>query len=219
VGGNATLRSGRLTIGPGAEIHGTSYYKGEYRPEVSSQARMSSPISLEIDSRWEKYRHLHYYRWHLVMMGAALSLGIVLLLVAPGFFGSAVQKGDRLGAAFGYGAVGLVATPILALIACLTLVGITLGIAALMAYILTLYSSQIVVGAWLGEKLLGSALGRGAQIARLALGLALLRVCFVIPIVNIFAWIAVLIMGIGVVVLAAYERIHSSAVRAAATPA
>lgn len=219
VGGNARLNGGQLMIGPEAEIRGSAAYQGDHAPEVSPQAKLANPLSIEIRSRWEKYRHLHYYRSHLLLMGAALSLGIVLLLVVPGFFGSAVRKGDRLGAAFGYGAVGLVATPILAVVACITLVGIPLGVAALMAYVLTLYSSQIVVGAWLGEKLLGPALGRGARIARLALGLALLRVCFVIPIVSALAWSAVITMGIGAVALTAYERIHSSAAHAATTQA
>jgi cytoskeletal protein CcmA (bactofilin family) len=211
VGGNAALRSSQLTIGPSAEIRGTASYRGEHKPDVSPQAKLASPLTVELISRWDRYRHLHYYWVHIVLLSAAFVLGLVFQFLLTGFFGRVVRKSARIGVSIGYGAVVLVATPILAILACLTLVGIPLAVTALMAYIVALYSAQIVVGTWVGEKLLGTPTGTGARIGRMALGLALLRVFFAVPLVKVIAWGIVLPMGLGAVVLAIYDGIRSAA--------
>ena len=211
VGGNANLASGRLTLGPQADIRGSASYRGEYRPEVSPQAKLSSPLTIALQSRSSKYSHPRYYWWHVVRLAAAFIFGLVFLLLAPEFFSRAVRAGNRTGAALGFGAVALIATPILAVVACFTLVGIPVGIASLVLYVALLYSSQIFVGAWLGEKILGPAAGRKAEIARLALGLVLLRLCFVIPVVSTVAVCLVTTMGLGAVALAVYNQMGRAA--------
>ena len=211
VGGNANLASGRLTLGPQADIRGSASYRGQYRPEVSSQAKLGSPLAVTLENRWNKYAHPRYYWWHVLRLAAAFLFGLVFLLLAPDFYSRAVRAGDRIGAALGFGAVALIATPILAVIACVTLVGIPVGIASLVLYVALLYSSQISVGAWLGEKILGPAAGRKAEIARLALGLVLLRLCFVIPVVSTGVVCLVTTMGLGAVVLAVYNQMGRAA--------
>ena len=210
VGGNVNLSGGHLTIGPQAEIHGSASYRGRYRPQVSAQAKLTSPLAIAMQSRWEKYSHPRYYLGHVVRLAAAFVLGLVFLFATPGFFSGAVQKSNRIGTSIGFGAVALVATPILALIACITLVGIPVGILSLLLYVVALYSTQIVVGAWLGEKLLGPGASPGARVAGLALGLVLLRACFVVPVVNAVVVSLMIPMGLGAVVLTAHERIFSA---------
>ena len=216
IGGNATLSKGNLTIGPRAEIRGSASYKGEHRPEVSSQAKLASPLSIELQSRWDKYAHPHFYWWHLVRMVAALIFGLNLLFIAPDLFSRAVQKGDRIGASLGYGAVAMVATPVLAVVACITLVGIPVGVAGLLLFVVALYSTQIVVGAWLGAKLLGQPAGQGARIGRMALGLLIVRVTTLIPFVGVLAGCFVAFAGFGAITLAAHERFNRAAERAGA---
>lgn len=211
VGGNANLASGRLTLGPQADIRGSASYRGQYRPEVSPQAKLGSPLAVTLENRWNKYAHPRYYWWHVLRLAAAFLFGLVFLLLAPEFFSRAVRAGDRIGAALGFGAVALIATPVLAVIACITLVGIPVGIASLVLYVALLYSSQIFVGAWLGVKILGPAAGRKPEIARLALGLVLLRLCFVIPVVSTVVVSLVTTMGLGAVVLAVYNQMGRAA--------
>jgi len=217
LGGNANLFRGHLTIGPQAEIHGSAAYQGEHRPEVSPQAKLTSQLAVTMESRWERYSHPRYYLGHVVRLAAAFGLGLVFLFVTPGFFSAVVQKSKRIGASIGFGAVALVATPILAVIACITLVGIPVGILSLVLYVVALYSAQIVVGAWLGGKLLGPAENPGSRVAGLALGLVLLRVCFVVPVVNVVVVSLMIPMGLGAVVLTAHEGILSASGRAPAT--
>ena len=216
IGGNATLSKGYLTIGPQAEIRGSASYKGEHRPGVSSQAKLTSPLSIELQSRWEKYGHPHFYWWHLVRMVAALLFGLVFLFITPDFFSRAVQKGDRIGASLGFGAVALVSTPILAVVACITLVGIPVGLGGLLLFVVALYSTQIVVGAWLGTKLLGRSAGLGARTGRMAVGLLIVRVCTLIPFIGFLAGCFVVLAGLGAIVLATHERFDRAGERASA---
>lgn len=219
LGGNAHFLRGHLTIGPQAEIRGSASYRGSYRPEVSTQARLASPLAVEMESRWEKYAHPRYYWGHALRLTAAFVLGLVFLFATPGFYLSVARKSNRMGAALGFGAVALVATPVLAVAACLTLVGIPVAILSVMLYVVALYSTQIVVGAWIGDSLLGPADNQGARLARLGLGLALLRVCFVIPVVGTVVAVIMVTIGLGAIVLTAHERILPESGRALASPA
>jgi cytoskeletal protein CcmA (bactofilin family) len=216
IGGNATLKKGYLTIGPQAEIHGSASYTGEHRPDVSSQAKLTSPLSVEMQSRWDKYMHPRYYWSHLLRVVAALLLGLVFLFIAPDFSLRTLQKGDRILVSLGFGAVALVATPILAVISCITLVGIPVGIASLLLYVVALYSTQIVVGTWLGTKLIGQRAGQGARIGRMAVGLLIVRVVTLVPYLGVVAGFFVVLAGLGAIVQATQERFDRAGDRAAA---
>ncbi|MGA8871269.1 MAG: hypothetical protein WB460_09025, partial [Candidatus Acidiferrales bacterium] len=90
-----------------------------------------------------------------------------------------------------------------------TIVGLGIGISALLLYLISLYAAQLFVGSWLGEQLLGYTVGIGPAVARLAIGLALLRVLRMIPFVGPLAGFIIIIWGLGALVLAAYGRMHA----------
>ena len=50
-----------------------------------------------------------------------------------------------------------------------------------MLWIISIYAAQVLVGAWLGEKILGVGTGAGAALGRLALGLVILRALGMLP--------------------------------------
>ena len=86
--------------------------------------------------------------------------------------------------------------------------GLGLGLVTLLIYIVAVYMSQIFVGAWLGDKLLGKGIGAGAVLGRLALGLAILRVVRVIPFVGPFSLLVVIVWGLGAYVLTVHKRMR-----------
>jgi hypothetical protein len=102
----------------------------------------------------------------------------------------------------------LFAIPVAAILACITIVGLGVGIATILVYIVALYSTQVFVGAWLGEKLMGSGIGTGAMIARLAIGLAILRLLRLIPFAGHLVGLIVVLWGLGALVLAIHKRIR-----------
>jgi hypothetical protein len=74
--------------------------------------------------------------------------------------------------------------------------------------------SQVFVGEWLGEKLLGVGVGIGPVLARLALGLAILRVIRLIPFLGWFSVWIVIFWGLGAYVLTLHKRMRRQVVTA-----
>ena len=208
LGHDATIRGGRLTIGPSAKIDGTTKYEGPSQPDISSSAKLGRPIDITIRRPGPDYSRARYY-WHQVLLwGASFVFGLVLLLAAPGFCTDALQASKRIGPSFGLGALFLFATPVVALIACATIVGLGVGIAALLCYVIAVYATQIFVGSWIGEVLLGASAGVGPMIGRMALGLAIVRAACAVPYVGFYAGALVTIWGLGAIVLALHRNMR-----------
>ena len=99
----------------------------------------------------------------------------------------------------------MIAVPVVAVILCVTLVGIGLGIASLLLYLIGLYSGQCFVGVWLGEKMLGAGVGTSTLIGRLALGLLVIRILRLIPYAGGLIMLLVTIWGFGALIVALYR--------------
>jgi cytoskeletal protein CcmA (bactofilin family) len=207
LGHDATIRADRLSIGSGAEIVGQTKYEGRRQPSIAAGAKLGSPIQITIPRRGPDYTRLAYY-WHRVLLwGASFLFGLLVLLLLPGFFADAVQSAKRVGPAMGFGALFLFATPVVAVLACVTIVGLAIGVTTFFLFFIALYSSQIFVASWLGEQLLGGApVGVGAAVGRLALGLAIIRVLSMVPIAGSLIAFIVIIWGLGALVLALHRR-------------
>src|SRR6267378_4279811 len=220
VGGNVRLRGDKLSIGFTAEIAGKASYTGHHQPEVDPKAKLASPLEVKIEQRRPDYLTPRYYFHQALSWGAAFVFGLVLILLLPGFLGDVVRSSHRYGPAFGFGALALFATPILAVLACATIVGLAVGIGTLLAWIVAFYSAQVFVGAWLGETLMGATPGRGAAIGRLAIGLLLLKVAGALPYIGGWIKLAAVFLGMGALALAVYKRTHPRAeLPSAAVPA
>jgi hypothetical protein len=150
----------------------------------------------------------------VLFWGASFLFGLLLLFLFPAFFARAVSTANKAGVSIGLGILLLFATPIVAFIACITIVGLGVGIATLLTYVIAVYAAQIFVASWLGEKMLGIGSGIGPAIGRLAIGLAVLRVLRMVPYAGPIIGLLIMVWGLGALALA----IHRS-MRAEATPA
>jgi cytoskeletal protein CcmA (bactofilin family) len=208
IGGNINVRGADLTVGSTADIAGQTEFRGPKQPEVAPGAKLASPIAVTIEKTTPEYSTWRYY-WHQTLRwGAAFLLGLVLFLLAPGAFLDATNAANRVGLSMGIGLLFLVGIPVAAAIACVTIVGLGVGIATLLVYIVAIYMSPVFVGGWLGEKLLGAGVGIGPVLARLALGLAILRVIRVIPFVGPLSMWVVIVWGLGAYVLTVHKRMR-----------
>jgi len=205
---NLRVKAKRLTLGSTAEIKGWTKYEGHREAEVSAGAKLGSPIDFTLYKRGPDYKQARFYWFVILSGGASFLFGLVLLLLAPGFFFDATSACNRFGAATGFGILFLIATPIVAILVCCTIVGLGVGISTLLLYAIALYASKVFVGSWLGEKLLGTSAGTGAAIGRLALGIAIIRAVMMIPYVGVFAASVVIVWGLGAATLAAYKNIR-----------
>ena len=169
--------------------------------------------------RGPNYTRFRYYLHRILAWGASFLFGLVLLLIAPALYSDVVARCNRPLPAIGLGILLLVGLPAVAFLACITIVGLGLGIASFLLYLVALYSTQVFVGSWLGEKLLGAGQGIGPAMARLALGLAVLRVLSMLPFVGPLADFVILLWGLGALALVFYKTMRAAASTSAATAA
>ena len=211
LGRNVSIRGGRLRIGSGADVKGQLKFEGQATPEIAAGAKLASAPVVTIRRRGPDYAQARYY-WHQTMeWGASFIFGLVVLLLAPVFFANVVHASDRAAPAVGLGILLLFATPIAALFACITIVGVGLGVAVLLLYLIALYSTQVFVGSWIGEKLLGVKSGIGPALGRLALGLAILRGLRILPYVGWLITLVMLLWGLGALALALHKMSRTKA--------
>jgi hypothetical protein len=207
---NASIRSGHFSIGPRAEIKGRVKFLGREQPEVSPSAKLGSPVEVTIEKRGSNrsYSSPHFY-WHQILLwGASFVFGLAMLLLMPGFFFDAAGGCKRTMPAIGFGALFLIALPVLAVIICITIVGIGVGIAALMFWAVAIYAAQVIVGVWLGDRLLGETVGVGPALGRMALGLLILRAIGLVPYLGPWFSSLVVCLGLGAMILAIYRNMR-----------
>lgn len=219
LGRNAMIHAGHLTIGSNAVIAGQTKAMLRQQPDVSGSAKLGSPIEVTIQKHEHgpSYSSARYYVHQCLKWGASFLFGLVLLFLMPGFFVDATSACNKYAPAIGFGVLFLFAMPIAAVIACITVVGLGVGISSLMLWLIILYSAQVFVGAWLGEKILGAGTGAGAALGRLALGLLILRALRMLPYLGGWIGFAVIIWGMGAVALAVYKHLRPQIAATAAT--
>lgn len=209
IGGDAQLNGERLSIGATAEVLGKTKFRGHKKPEVEQGAKLASPLEFEQIKRTPDYASWRFYWRQALRWGAAFVLGLVLALVFPGFLRDTTHAGNRPGASVVAGLIALFLVPVVAIIACITLVGLAVGIIGILLWAALIYAAQVFLGAWLGSKMLGESEGTGATLARLAVGLLAIRVAGNIPYVGGWVWFVVILLGMGVALLTIYERMKA----------
>ena len=216
VGGNLEVSADSISIGSDAQVGGGMTYKGDKAPKVDSGAKIAGPVQAKYEEHVSKYRTVHYY-WHLALSWAAsLLFGLVLILAVPAFYSDVVRALDRVGASGGMGFLAIAGVPFVAIIACITIVGLAVGISTFLLYFIGLYSEHVFVGGWIGRKLLGEAAGNGALFGRLALGLAILSAIKLVPWIGSIVSVIVLLWGFGAIAVAIYHRMRPALVAAQA---
>lgn len=209
LGGNALIRGQRLRIGPNADVAGLIRYRGGRQPEVASGAKLASPVQVLTRVRpIPNYASAAYYWRQILSWGAAFLFGLVLFFIAPAFFRDVENASKRFGVSLGLGLLFLVAIPVAAIVACLTIVGLGVGITTFLVYMIAIYAAQVFIGEWLGEKILGASTGAAAAMGRLALGLAILHLLRMIPFAGRLIGLIVVLWGFGSLVLAIHKRIR-----------
>jgi len=140
----------------------------------------------------------------------ALIAGLVIILLAPRRLTSIAESiRSRPGASAGWGALILFVTPIAAIIVCITIIGIPMGLIALALWGIAIYLAQIPVGLFIGRWIIGhfrGVEGKAIMVGALALGLVILKLLRLIPYLGFFIGLAVILFGLGAVVVSERGR-------------
>jgi hypothetical protein len=206
VRGGIREKGAGLTITSGAEVGGPIHYEGDTPAEVSPSAKLASPVEFKKLEHKRNYRESKYYVWQVIWAAAFVLFGLVLMALMPKFSQDGVKSAEEYGAAAGLGVLVLCGVPIAAVIACFTVVGLFIGISTLFIWYASLYFAQIIVGALVGQWLMGRTSELWPLIGRMAVGVVIVRLCTTIPVIGGWVKLAVIIWGLGAISIALYRR-------------
>ncbi len=206
VGGGIRQKGHTMIIGSGAQVDGPIHFEGDRPAIVSPGAKLASPVEFNQMEKKQRYREGGYYVWQVIWAAAFILFGLVLFALMPKFSQDAVKSAEHYGASAGLGVLVLCGVPIAACIACVTVVGLFIGISAFFLWYASLYFAQVIVGAVIGQWLMGRTSELWPLIGRMTVGLVILRLGTTIPHLGGWVKLAAILWGIGAISLALYRR-------------
>ena len=216
VKGDIDLKVESLTILPTANIQGNLTYTSEEEADIQSGAQIAGASTHKLPEVKEERAKAFPFALFSGVLGEvmgflmALIAGLVIILLAPRRLTSVAESiRSRPGPSAGWGAVVLFATPIAAIIVCITIIGIPVGLIALALWGIAIYLAQIPVGLLIGRLIIGrfrGVEGKAIMVGALALGLVILRLLGLIPYLGFFIALAVVLFGLGAVVVSERRR-------------
>jgi anti-sigma factor RsiW len=223
IGGQSWIRGGSLTVASSADLRGPATFEGPQQPVVESGAKLASPIRTELTQEMQRTRRstARVVTRAIFGYGGALVVGVLLLVIFPGFFRATLREAGSIGLPIGVGALALITGAFLLVLGILLLiVGIGAGVAGVMAYAPILYVAQVFVGTWLGNLIMGRPPDvTSAVVGRMAVGLLIIRVAGLIPFLGGLVWLAVFLWGTGAVLLGFYRMSRAESAPSAPLPA
>jgi cytoskeletal protein CcmA (bactofilin family) len=210
IDGNFKGMGHALTISSGAQIGGKAQFEGETPATVASGAKLAFPLQytkLEHKSHSER-GGVGYFIWRIIWAGARILLGLVLISLMPVFARETVESAERYGAALGLGVLTFFGVGIAAIIACITIVGLLVGVSTFFLWMVSIFSSYVVVGAVVGRWILGKTIEFWPNIGRMALGVLIVVLLTGVPHVGGWIRFGIWIWGMGAIALALYRRIQ-----------
>lgn len=195
IDGSLVTIAGRARLLPKARIDGDLVF-GDEEPRLVPGAFVGGEIE---DEGWDDSLGLlpfigAFVFWLAVSVSTAL-LGVLLVLLAPRAADAVMRQAEsRFWTAVGIGAGIFIGLPILVFVATITLVGLPFAIGLGLA-LLPLAALGYVAAAWaLGRLIVKPPRNR---ILSFLAGLAILRAVALIPVVGLLAWLAAVIVGLG----------------------
>lgn len=225
IGDDVQVQVGTLEVKPGAVIEGNLSYTASTEADIPAGAVKGSVAFTERIEEEDvgavreglgalgPFFFLAGITWKIVAYLMSFVAGIVLILLIPGrMAGASDAIRTHTGASAGWGAIALFVTPIAAIVVCITVVGLPVGLIALVLWGALLYLSHLPVSMFIGHLILGHSKplqGRGFMIGCLALGLLLFTLLTAIPFVGGFLWLAIALFGMGAFVVTEKRMIRA----------
>jgi len=216
VNGNVELEVESLTILSTANIGGDLSYTSEEEADIQSGAQIAGATTHKLPEVKKDGAKVFPFVLFSGALGKVMSFlmalvtGLVIILLAPRRLTSIAEAiGSRPGPSAGWGALIVFVAPIAAVLVCFTIIGIPVGLIALVLYGIALYVAQIPVGLFIGRWIIGRfrvVEGKAIMVGALAIGLAILKLLSLIPYFGFVVGVAVVIFGLGAVVAAERKR-------------
>lgn len=197
-----------------ASVGGRLRYWGEAAPSIDEEATVRGPITQRrLPEGWsvERARQgLVGIRLTAAFIGfvSTLILGLVLLRVYPVFAGRVTATiRERPTATLGWGAVALIATPVVALSFVVTLFALPIGVLLLALYGATVYLARVYAITYVGQILIRRQEDSSSLAWPFVAGLVLYSVLSLIPVVGGLLTLLTVLFGLGALLMTKKELI------------
>ncbi len=224
VGSNVDIGVEDLTITEDASIGGDLTYRSNEMAEIAGGADIGGDVNHEMAAETDIETGFSIGSFVPSIIGLIMTAvyGTALLLIFPRLTVTASnQLLQNPIMSIGMGIVFLIVVPIVSVLVMITVIGIPLGLIALLLYGIALFSAQVFVGMTLGRLILSffsDGNRRMIQFLGLLLGLLILFGVSFIPYFGPWAPLVVIILGLGGLMLAIGRLRHDQA-RGSAQPA
>ena len=208
--GDANLVADRVDLAPGARIEGDLDYRARTPLSPEATARVAGTVryddAVEEDAADED-GSAGILTWRLLFrvwqVGAALLTGLLAVALfrrGVQHLVTAIAGETTVGTLLGFAAFLIV--PAAAGVALVTLVGIPVGVVAILLFGVALYAAKLPIAVWAGGRLLALA-GRpqASPYAAMAIGIPVLYALFAIPYLGWLIWLIATWLGLGAMVL------------------
>jgi cytoskeletal protein CcmA (bactofilin family) len=210
VAGEVRAKGDSLVISSSAVIDGPIHFEGNKQADVSPSAKLASPVEFKQIEHRPEYLKGNYYVWRVIWTAAFILLGLVLFFLMPGFGRETIQAAEQVGLPIFLGILVFFGVPIGAVIVCITVVGIPIGVLTFGVWLLMLCTAELVVGAVVGTWILGKGTTNWEIVGRMALGFVIVRIVYTplahMHVVGLLAALAIWMWGMGAISVAVYRR-------------
>ncbi len=204
VGGNARVEADAVALLGKANILGDLTYASRKELELEDGATVvGQTIILESEDEDEESSRAVNVGWWIWKTLSTTLVGLVLIALFRGIVPlvtATLNSEALMGTVIGFGAFLVV--PVAAGLARVLIIGIPLGLVALILYFVALYLAQIPVAVWLGRRLLSLAGGtEPSPFLGLGLGVLILNLAYAVPWLGMLAWLIATWLGLGAMIL------------------
>ncbi|HEX5928601.1 MAG TPA: polymer-forming cytoskeletal protein [Solirubrobacterales bacterium] len=197
VDGDVFVADGLARLLPSAEVTGDVRY-GDERPQISLDARVHGDVGEEdFPDLGSAIPFIAGFVFWLAITLSAWVLGALLLLIAPRAADAIEARSrEKVGPLIAIGIAVFIVLPLVAFLAAITLLGLPLAFAIMLA-LLPLWAVAYVVAAYvLGRRVLKPP--RHRMLSFLA-GLGILRVLALVPVLGWLVGLAAVVLGLGLI--------------------
>lgn len=215
VSGDITDLHGRITVKPGASVHGD--VTSSNAPNAAAGTVRGHVKTLDVTSIFTGFVVAFLLALWLAVTISLGILGFLFVVLFPRGADAVVVAGRRFGVSILAGLLVGILGPILGVAIVSTIVGIPLGIGLLAAMTvlapLGYTSTALIIG-----RLMVRGPRTGSRIGAFFAGFAILRLVALIPGLGFIVWYAACFYGLGALTIAAWRAGHRRTVRAPSTP-
>lgn len=208
VKGDLTVYASTINIEEDAAIYGTLRYDSDSKVNISKSAKVGY-TEVEENKNSTNIKTTSLFKAKITnsifSLVNILVIGLIMMLIMPKVFEKIAKQDEKnILSNLGFGALTLIAAPIVGIICMVTVVGLSTGLILLTLYFVCLYVSTVFSSYYLSNLVFSKKIKNKYLIY--LVGAAIITILKLIPFISILTSICVLCIGFGIVVNLVFKR-------------